>query len=329
MSRWMLAVALLTAVVATETPAATEATDQGAAYPSKSIRLVVPFPPGGGTDIVARLIGPRLSQAVGQPVIIDNRAGAGGTIGSDLVAKAQPDGYTLAFATSSTHGVAPSLYKNLPYDAVEDFEQISLIATTPFMLAVKKGLPVASVQELIALARKQPGKLNFASAGVGSSNQLTMEMFKMMARVDIVHVPYKGSGPALADLVGGQVDLVINDMASLAGFVRAGQVKPLAVTSRKRNPLFPDVPTIDESGVPGYEAVAWYGLLAPRGTPPAIVRKLSDAVNKVLLDPELRKQFTEQGLQVSGAGPAELREYTKAEIRKWAAVVKASGARAE
>lgn len=303
--------------------------DPAADYPSKTVRIVVPFAPGGATDISARLLAPKLSQSLGQPVIVENRAGAGGTIGSDHAAKAAPDGYTLAFATSSTHGAAPSLYKNLPYDPVQDFEPISLLVSTPFVVAVKKDLPVTSVSELIALAKKSPGKLNYASPGIGSSNQLAVEMLKMMTGVEVVHIPYKGSGPALADLAAGQVDLVINDMASLLGFIKAGTVKPLAVTSLKRNPLLPQLPTVDGSGVRGYEALAWYGLLAPRGTPPAILAKLGNAVDQALRDPDVRKQLEAQGFQIHGDPPDRFRAFMQSEIKKWADVVKASGVRVD
>ena len=295
-------------------------------FPTKPVRLVVPFAPGGGTDIVARIMGPKLSQALGQPVIIENKPGAGGTTGSEFVAKAAPDGYTLVMATSSTHGAAPSLYKKLGYDPVRDFETIALLVTTPFMLAVKKDLPVNSVADLVTLARNNPGRLNYASAGVGSSNQLTVELLKMMTGTTLVHIPYKGSGPALADLVSGQVDLVINDLASLLGYVRGGSIKPLAVTSLKRSFMVPDLPTLDESGVRGYEALAWYGILAPRGTPPDVLATLQKVIQGAISDPAIRDQLTRQGFDLRDETGARFLGFIENDVKKWAEVVKASGA---
>jgi len=298
-------------------------------YPSRPITLVVPFAPGGGTDIVARAISEKLGQATGQAVVVDNRPGAGGTIGSASGARAAADGYTLTFATASTHGVAPGLYADLPYDAVEDFVPIALLVTTPFVLAVKNSMPVDSVSELIELARKSPGKLNYGSAGVGSSNQLTVELFKMMAKVDIVHIPYKGSGPALVDLAAGRIDLVINDMSSLLSYITSGRVKALAVTSRERSPTLPDLPTIDEEGLPGYEALAWYGVLAPRGTPAPIVEKLNRLLNGITQTPEMRERFQAMGFDVVNWKPEEFRGFMISQIHKWAKVIEESGAKAE
>ncbi len=295
-------------------------------FPTKPVRIVVPFAPGGGTDIVARIMGPKLSQALGQPVIIENRPGAGGTTGSEFVAKAAADGYTLGIATSSTHGAAPSLYKKLGYDPLRDFETIALLVTTPFMLAVKKDLPVNSVGDLVTLAKNNPGRLNYASAGVGSSNQLTVELLKMMTGTSLVHVPYKGSGPALADLVSGQVDLVINDLASLMGFVRGGNIKPLAVTSLKRSPMVPDLPTLDESGVRGYEALAWYGILAPRGTPPDVLATLQKAIQGAISDPAIRDQLVRQGFDLRDETGPRFQSFIERDVKKWEEVVKASGA---
>jgi tripartite-type tricarboxylate transporter receptor subunit TctC len=295
-------------------------------YPSQPIRIVVPFAPGGATDISARLIGPKLAEALKQPVVIENRAGAGGTVGSEAVSKAPPDGYTLVMATSSTHGAAPSLYKKLGYDPVRDFEPVSLLVTAPFVLAVKKDMPVNSAAELVALARKSPGKLNYASAGVGSVNQLTVELLKMMTNIQVVHVPYKGSGPALADLAGGQVDMIINDMASILGFIRNGTVKPLAVTSMKRNALLPNLPTLDETAAKGYEALAWYGLLAPRGTPPEIVAKVRTALQGILKDPAFHERFVAQGFDVRDETGEAFRDFIRKDVDKWRDVVKASGA---
>ena len=295
-------------------------------YPSKPVRIIVPFPPGGGTDIVARAVGQKLGEALGQTFVIDNRGGAGGTVGSEAAAKSPPDGYTLAMATSSTHGVAPSLYPRLGYDPVRDFAPVTLVATTPFVLVVHPALPVKTVGDLIALAKRQPGKLNYGSAGNGSSNHLTVEMFDMMANVKMTHVPYKGSGPALVDLMAGQVDLAINDMSSLLNFVNAGKMRALAVTSLARNPALPNVPTIAAS-LPGYEAEAWYGVLAPIKTPAAIIAKLHEEIVKALKTTDLKERLHAQGLDALGNSQAEFLAYMQRDIAKCAKVVKASGAR--
>lgn len=296
-------------------------------FPTKPVRLIVPFAPGGGTDIVARALAIKLGEALGQTVIVDNRAGAGGTVGSEAAAKAPPDGYTLGMATSSTHGVAPSLYPKLGYHPARDFAPVTLVASTPFLLSVHPSLPVRTVQDVISLARKRPGELNYASAGNGSSNHLTVEMFNMMAGVRMVHIPYKGSGPALVDLMAGQVHLMINDLSSSIGYVRSDKIRAIAVTSLARNPAVPDVPTIDESGLKGYDATAWYGLLAPKGTPEPIVRRLYDETLRAIADPGLRKHLRSRGLEPVGNTPAEFRSFIEAEVAKWARVVKASGTR--
>ena len=299
---------------------------QAQSYPSKPVRILVPFPPGGGTDIVARAIAQKLTESLGQTFVVDNRAGAGGTLGSETAAKSPPDGYTLAMATSSTHGVAPSLYPKLGYDPIADFAPVTLVATTPFVLVVHPALPVKTVPELIALARREPGKLNYGSAGNGSSNHLTVEMFDMMANVKMTHVPYKGSGPALVDLMAGQVDLLINDMSSLINYVNAGKMRALAVTSVKRNPALPKVPTIAET-LPGYDAEAWYGVIAPAKTPAPIVAKVQEEIVKLLRTTDLKDKLLSQGLDAVGDTPAEFRAYMQRDIAKWAKVVKASGAR--
>ena len=295
-------------------------------YPAKPVRIIVPFPPGGGTDIVARAVAQKLGESLGQTFVVDNRGGAGGTLGSEAAAKSPPDGYTLAIATSSTHGVAPSLYPKLGYDPVADFAPVTLVATTPFVLVVHPALPVKSVPELIALAKRQPGRLNYGSAGNGSSNHLTVEMFDMMANIKMTHVPYKGSGPALVDLMAGQVDLLINDMSSLINYVNAGKMRAIAVTSSKRNPALPKVPTIAES-LPGYEAEAWYGVIAPSKVPAAITAKLQEEIVKLLRTTDLKDRLHTQGLDAVGNSQAEFLTYMQRDIAKWAKVVKASGAR--
>jgi tripartite-type tricarboxylate transporter receptor subunit TctC len=292
-------------------------------YPAKPVRIIVPFPPGGGTDIAARAVGQKLTDALGQTFIVDNRGGASGTIGSEAAAKAPPDGYTLGMAASSTHGAAPALYPKLGYDPLKDFAPVTLVVTTPFVVVVHPALPVKNVSELIALAKAQPGKLNYGSAGNGSSSQLTVEMFDLMAHVKTTHVPYKGAGPALVDLMGGQVDFMINDMSSLLGHVNAGKLRALAVTSSKRNPRL-NVPALAET-VPGYEAEAWYGLLAPAKTSPAIVSKLHEEVVKALRTTDLSDRLKTQGLDPVGSTPQEFHSYMQRDIAKWTKVVKAAG----
>ena len=296
-------------------------------WPAKPVRIIVPFPPGGGTDLVARAVAQKLTDALGQTFIVDNRGGAGGTIGSEAAAKAPADGYTLGMAASSTHGAAPALYPKLGYDPLKDFAPVTLVVTTPFVMVVHPALPAKTAKDLIALAKAQPGKLNYGSAGTGSSNHLTVEMFDMMAQVKTTHVPYKGAGPALVDLMGGQVDFMINDMSSLIGHVNAGKLRALAVTSSKRNPRL-DVPALAET-VPGYEAEAWYGVLAPAKTPTAIVSKLHDEIVKALRTTDLADRLKGQGLDPVGSTPQEFLAFMQRDIAKWTKVVKAAGVKLE
>jgi tripartite-type tricarboxylate transporter receptor subunit TctC len=298
-------------------------------YPSKPIHIVVPFAAGGTTDFLARAIAQDLGTSMGTTVIVDNRPGAGGNIGSDLVAKSAPDGYTLLLGTVGTHAINASLYKKMPYDTVKDFAPISLVASVPNILVVHPSVPAKSVKELIALAKAKPGALAFASSGNGSSIHLSGELFKSMTDVDMVHVPYKGSGPALTDLVGGQVQLMFDNMPSSFPHVKAGRLRALAVTSSKRSPAAPDVPTIAESGVPGYESVAWFGILAPAGTPPEIVKKLNAEIAKTLKSPEVMKRLASQGAEPVSNTPEQFAVYIKSEMAKWAKVVKTSGAQVD
>jgi tripartite-type tricarboxylate transporter receptor subunit TctC len=298
------------------------------AYPQKSIRMVVPFPPGGGTDILARLFGQKMSETLGQPIIIDNRGGAGGTIGTDIAAKAPPDGYTLILVSGS-HAINASLYTKLPYDAVNDFAPITQIATSPGILVVNPSLPVKSVKDLIALARAKPGQINYASAGSGTPPHLAGELFKVMAKIDMVHVPYKGNAPAFTDVIGGQVSLIFPTMPSAMPFIKSGKLRPIAVTSAKRSPAAPDIPTIAESGLPGYEATSWYGILAPARTPPQIVARLHDVLVSVIGAPDIKEKLAAQGLDPVGNTPQQFAAVIKSEIVKWAKVVKASGAKPE
>jgi tripartite-type tricarboxylate transporter receptor subunit TctC len=295
-------------------------------YPAKPVRLVVPFPAGGTTDILARAVAQKLSEAWGRQMIVDNRPGAGGNIGSDLVAKSAPDGYTLLMGTVGTHAINPSLYKNMPYDHVKDFAPVILVAGVPNVLVVNPSLPVHSVPELIAYAKANPGKLNFASSGNGTSIHLSGELFKAMTGVEMTHVPYKGSAPALTDLIGGQVQLMFDNLPSSLPFIKAGKLRALAVTSGARAAALPDLPTLAESGLPGFEASSWFGVLAPAGTPRDIVAKLNGAIAGWLASPEAKEKLLAQGAIAAGGTPEDFARHIGAETSKWAKVVKASGA---
>ena len=309
---------------------ALNASAQGAAtYPTKPIKIVVPFPPGGATDILARAIGAELQKAFGQTVLIENKAGAGGNPGADMVAKSPPDGYTLVMATVGTHGINMALYSKMPYDAVKDFEPITLVAGVPNLLVVHPSVAAKNVAELTALAKAQPGKLNVASSGNGTSIHMAAELYKLMAGVDILHVPYKGSSFALTDLLGGQVQLMFDNMPSALPHVKAGKLRALAVTSPKRSSALPDIPTMDEEGLKGFDATSWFGLLAPAGTPKDIIAKLNAAAVKALATPEMRERLASQGAEAVGNTPEQFAAFIKAEIEKWAKIVKASGARVD
>jgi tripartite-type tricarboxylate transporter receptor subunit TctC len=296
-------------------------------YPVKPIRIVVPFPPGGATDILARDVAQKLTEAWGQQVIVDNRPGAGGNIGSELVAHSAPDGYTLEMGTVGTHAINASLSAKMPYDHVKDFAPVILVAGVPNVLVVNNAVPANSVAELIAYAKANPGKLNFASSGNGTSIHLSGELFKVMAGVQMTHIPYKGSAPALQDLLGGQVQLMFDNLPPSLPQIKAGKVRALAVTSLTRAPALPDVPTVAESGLPGFEASSWFGILAPAGTPPAIVAKLNAEIAKWLATPEAKEQLAKQGANAAGGTPEDFAKHIAAETAKWAKVVKDSGAK--
>ena len=298
-------------------------------YPSKPIRLVVPFAAGGATDVLARLVGERLTATLGQQVVVDNRPGAGGNIGSDLVARAEPDGYTILMGAVGTHAINPSLYPKMPYDPVKDFAPVTLVASVPNVLVINPGVPANSVQELIDLAKAKPGELNFASSGNGTSIHLSGELFKAMTGTDIVHVPYKGSGPAVTDLLGGQVQMMFDNMPSSLPHVKAGKLRALGVTSAKRSPALPEVPTIAEAGVPGYDATSWFGILAPAGTPEPVVTRLQGAIVQALGEPEMRQRMADLGAEPVGDTPAEFGQFIAAEIAKWAKVVNDAGVKLE
>lgn len=292
-------------------------------YPTRPVRFIVPFAPGGGTDIVARALAQRLNDAWGNPVIVDNRPGAGSTIGTDLAAKARPDGYTLLLSSISLAFNA-SLYSKLPFDPVRDLAPIGMVAIQPNMLVANPRLPSRSVKELIAFAKQKPGVINYASGGKGSGPHLAAELLKLLAKIELTHVPYKGTGPALTDLISGQVDVMIAVTASALPHVRAGRLRALAVTGDKRSPVVPDVPTISESGVPGYEFKTWYGVQAPARTPTAIVSEVNKRVSEILDRADVVEQFSAAGLEARSSSPREFASLIAAEITKWAAVVKAS-----
>jgi tripartite-type tricarboxylate transporter receptor subunit TctC len=294
-------------------------------YPNRPVRMVVPLSAGGFADVPARVIAPRLSEALGQQVFVDNRPGAGATIGTDFVAKAKPDGYTLLF-TGTPHVISPALYKNLPYDPLKDFASVMLVAAGPYVLVVNPQLPVKSVQELIALAKAQPGKIDYASSGNGSAQHLVSALFASMAGIELSHVPYKGSGPAMQDLLGGQVKVSFAGIPNVMPHVRTGKLRALAVSTPRRSPDLPDVPTVAEAGVPGYDATLWLALLAPAGTPNDIVQKLYAETAKVLREPEVQKAVAATGVDVSVIGPAELPAFLRAEVDKWGKVVRDTGA---
>ena len=302
---------------------------QPPAYPTKPIRLVVPFPAGGATDIFAREVAKHLTEAWGQSVVVDNRPGAGGNIGSELVAKAPPDGYTLEMGTVGTHAINASLYSTLPYDHVKDFVPVILVAGVPNVLEVNPAVPVNSVQELIAYAKANPGKLNFASSGSGTSIHLSGELFKVMAGVQMTHVPYKGSAPALQDLIGGQVQLMFDNLPPSLPQIKAGKLRALAVTSAARAPALPDTPTVAEAGLPGFEASSWFGVLAPAGTPPEIVNKLNAEIAKWLASPGAKEKLANVGANIAGGTPEDFARHIQAETAKWAKVVKESGAKVD
>jgi len=319
-----LLLALLPLLALMATPLA-----QAQTYPSKPIRLVVPFPPAGATDITARMLAQKLSEALGQSMVVDNKPGAGGSIGTDIVAKAAPDGYTILIATSSTHSVGPALNPKLPYDAVKDFAPIIQLTDSPHVLVVSSVLPYKSVKELIAAAKAKPGSLNYGSSGVGSVVQLTAEEFKLETKTDITHIPYKGTALVFSDLATGQVSMMFDNVISAQPSLQSGKVRALGVTSAKRSSLMPDVPTMVEAGVPGFVSEAYFGLWAPAGTPVAVVNKINAAANKILQMPETREQFARLGAVAVGGTPQDFAKRINSETAKWVSVVKQAGIKAE
>ena len=317
---------VIAAALAAAAIGAVPATAFAQAYPNKIITIVVPFSAGGTTDILARVIAQGLSAELGQSVVVDNRAGAGGNIGGQLAARAPADGYTLFMGTVGTHAINAALYKKMPFDPIKDFAPLTRVANVPNLLVANPAQPYKTVQELIAYAKANPGKVNFGSSGSGSSIHLSGELFKSMAKVDMQHVPYKGSAPAVTDLLGNQIGIMFDNMPSAIQHVRSGKLRPIAVTTAKRSPELPDVPTIAEAGVPGYEATSWFGMFAPAGTPAPIITQLNKALVKVLAQPETRKKINEQGAETAGETPEQFAAFIQQESVKWGKVVKESGA---
>jgi len=293
-------------------------------YPAKPIRWIVPWPPGGGADVLSRMLSPSLSEALKQQIVIDNRGGAAGNIGAELAAKSPPDGYTVVFAYSGTHAINPSIYRRMPFKE-SDFAPIVQLASVPQVLVVHPSLPVRNVKELIALAKSRPGELSYGSSGSGAFNHLTGALFSQMTKTKLVHVPYKGGGPAAVALLSGEISMILGEPASIVGFVRAGKVRALAVTSAGRSPTFPDLPTIAESGVPGYQATSWNGMLAPAGTPAEIIKRLNGEFNRIIGTPDMKKRMLDNGYEPVGSTPEKFGELIHSEIAKWAPVVKAAG----
>jgi tripartite-type tricarboxylate transporter receptor subunit TctC len=297
----------------------------GQAYPTKPVRVIVPYPPGGGNDILGRLFAARLGDRLGQPFVVENRPGAGTMVGTEAAAKSPPDGYTILLSSIATHALSPNLYSRVPYDPVKDFSPITLLGIAPTVLVVYKDLPATNLAELIAAAKAKPGDLAYASGGNGTPPHINGEVFKAVAGVDLLHVPFKGGGPALADLTAGRVQVMLDTAASAMSHVRAGRLRALAISAPKRSPEYPDLPTFAEAGLPGYETNAWYSMHAPAGTPDAIVRKLNAELAAILREPDIIARFRQLSTDPVGNSPEEFGAFVKAEIEKYARVIKAAG----
>ena len=316
-------------LVAASLLAATGVAAQAQTYPSRPIRFVIPFAPAGANDIIGRMVGSKLGEVLGQQMIMDNRGGAGGSIGVEMTAKAAPDGYTLLLGNIATLAVNPTLYPKLAYDPVKDLQPISLIAKSPQILVVHPSLPATSVKALIALARSRPGMLVYGSGGNGSGAHLTAEYFKLLTKTDLVHIPYKGLGPAYIDLIAGQVPVVFGGVTGVAPHIRSKRVRPLGVTGAQRVSAFPEIPTIAEGGVKGYDVTLWYGVLAPSGTPGAIVSRLHAAMTTALQSPDLRQRLINDGAEPTASSPEAFQAFIKSEIDRWAPIIRASGAKVD
>ena len=311
----VLRVSWLLAILGVAVAAAPLAVAQS--WPTKAIRIVAPSTPGDAPDVIARLIAEKLSPVLGQQVVVENKPGAGGVVGSEAVARAAPDGYTLIMGNAGSHGINAAVYSKLPYDIQRDFAPVSLVAIAPNIVVINPAVPATSLVEFIAYAKSQPGKLSYASGGNGSSAHMSMELFKSMAGLDIQHVPYKGSTPALTDLIGGQVAIFIGNMPPAVPHVKAGKLRALAVTTKARSALMPELPTMTEAGLPGYETVAWFGILAPAGTPPDIVNRLSMEIGKIARSPEMRDRLVAMGAEPVGGTPEEFKTVIDRDIAKW------------
>ena len=300
-----------------------------AQYPDKQVKIIVPYPPAGTTDILARLIANKLTERMKQPFVVENRPGAGGAIGSVVVAKSPADGYTLLMGTVNSHGINTALLKNLPYDAIRDFYPVTIVGSTPNVFSVNPALPAKNLAEVLALARAKPGSLNFGSTSPGGSPHMSGELLKAMAQVDIIHIPYKGAGPMLIDLIGGQVQTGFDNLPSSIGHIRSGRIRAIAVTTLKRFPGAPKIPTMDESGLKGYEVSAWFGLLAPAATPKAVVDSIYSNVAAILKQPGMEKQLLDLGAEPGGNTPEAYAKQIAADVEKWRKVVAVTGAKAE
>ena len=323
-ARFLLAITLLVSVAAPNAAA-----QSAAAYPNRAVRLVIPFPPGGPLDIIGRVIAQKAGDAWGQSVVVDNRPGAGGNIGADLVAKSPPDGYTILMGALSTHAVNPSLYGKMPYDAVKDFAPITLVAITPNVLVVNASLPVNTAKEFVAYAKANSGKLAFGSGSNGSAGHLAGELFKVETATDIVHVPYKGGAPATQALLAGDTQFMFDNLANATPQVKAGKLKALAVTTAERSKLAPDLPTMAEAGLPGFDISTWFGLLAPAGTPKDVIAKWNAEVTKILNSPDMRERLTAQGAEPAPTTPEQFAAFIQSEIPKYARIVRISGAKVD
>jgi tripartite-type tricarboxylate transporter receptor subunit TctC len=298
-------------------------------YPTKPIRILIAQAPGSATDVISRVVANRLSESLGQPIVIEARPGAGGVVGTEAAARSAPDGYTLFMANNSTHGSNPALYPKLPYDAVNDFAPISMVASVPYVLVVNPSMPVNTVGELIKMAKAQPGKINYASAGNGSTHQFCAELLKNMASIDLVHVPYKGSPPGVAAVVAGEVGVMFANLTDIGGQLKGGKVKPLAVTSASRNSHLPQTPTLAEAGLPGFEILSWFALVAPAGTPASVIKQLNGETVKVLARDDIKSTLGAQGLTVFSSTPEEVTAHIKSEVAKFTRIAKAAGIKAE
>jgi tripartite-type tricarboxylate transporter receptor subunit TctC len=298
-------------------------------FPAKPLRLFVGFSPGGGVDITGRIVAAKLSELWGQAITVENRLGAGGTLAADAVAKAPADGYTFVVCNAASHGIAPSLYKKLPYDPIRDFTPISLLGITSNVMVVHPSVPATTVAEFIAYAKANPGRISFGSSGIGTSPHLSVELLKSMTGINLVHVPYKGGAQSSTDLLGGQIQLLITNLPEQIGYIKAGKTRALGVSTTKRSPQLPDLPTISEAGVPGFDVTVWYGLCAPAGLPRALVDKVNADVAKAVLSPDTQRRLFDQGVEASRNSPEEFAAFIRAEVTKWAKVVRDSGATAD